>query len=80
MAFLRQAPPADGAPAEFVLVLLNFFDGDAEVSVEFPQPGRWVEQIDAGEPNARPDITVSQAGQRRSMRVPSNYGAVYLAA
>ena len=78
VAFLRQAT-GSGEAAQFALVLLNFSDADAQVSVQFPAPGRWIEQIDAGEANARPDINVSQAGQTLVVRVPSNYGGVYTA-
>ncbi|MBC7941878.1 MAG: hypothetical protein H7Z19_19330 [Chitinophagaceae bacterium] len=65
---------ADGVHvAEDLLIVLNFADVECEVWLSFPAAGRWTEQID-GRASA---IDVQQALQLASVRVPSNYGAVY---
>jgi hypothetical protein len=43
----------------------------------FPRAGRWEEQIDKADA-PRPAIEVAQDGQWLPVRVPSNYGCLYL--
>jgi hypothetical protein len=64
---------AGGQPDEDLLVVLNFSDSDAEVWLQFPVPGQWVEQIDG----TRPPVQIWQNNQWSSVIVPSNYGGVY---
>jgi 1,4-alpha-glucan branching enzyme len=73
IAYRRDAA-ADGAlPAESVITFLNFSDTDAEIWVQFPSPGRWVEQIDG----VRPVVQTWQYDEWSSVVVPSNYGGIY---
>jgi 1,4-alpha-glucan branching enzyme len=77
IVFRRGAEAADGQPEQDAIVLLNFWNQDAEVWLPFPRAGRWEEQIDKTEA-ARPPIEVAQDGQWLPVPVPSNYGCVYL--
>jgi 1,4-alpha-glucan branching enzyme len=73
IAYRREAP-ADGAqPAEALIVVLNFSEVDAEVWLQFPSPGLWVERIDG----TKPPVDVQQPNQWRPVIVPSSYGSVY---
>jgi len=74
IAYRRDAPAADGAPAETLVVLLNFSDATAQAWIPWPHAGRWEEQIDA---TAAP-VETTQDGQWQPVPVPSHYGAVYL--
>jgi 1,4-alpha-glucan branching enzyme len=77
IAYRREAPAAPPAGPEVVIVLLNFWDTDAEVWVQFPRAGTWVEQIDAAGGSSA-TVTVGTDGQWVKVTVKSNYGAVYL--
>ena len=77
IAYRRDAEAAGGAPAETVVVLLNFSDAAAEAWIPWPRSGTWEEQIDKVD-GARPPVQVSHDGQWLPARIPSNYGAVYL--
>lgn len=74
IAFRRDAPAAGSAPAESLIVFLNFSNQESEVWLPFPGPGQWTEQLDGG----RPPIVVSHDQQWLPVRVSSNYGAAYL--
>jgi hypothetical protein len=73
IAFRREAPDDGAQPAESLIVFLNFFDNDAEVWLQFPTPGVWIEQIDG----SRSPVNVTQNNQWAPVIVPSNYGSVY---
>jgi len=79
IAFHRQAEAAGGASQEDVLVLLNFWDREAEVWAPFPRAGRWEEQIDKFDA-PRPSVEAARADEWRPVRVPPNYGCLYLLA
>jgi hypothetical protein len=66
------------APAEAVVVVLNFSDVPRTVRVWWPRAGRWVEQLDRDEEHPQPDVVVWVEWQSREVTVPSNYGGVYL--
>ena len=73
IAYRRRAD-ADGAqPEEDLLIALNFSESDAEVWLQFPVPGKWVEQIDA----TRPPVQISFNDQWLPVVVSSNYGGIY---
>lgn len=74
LAYRRRAAADGASPAEDLIVVLNFFDNEAEVWIPFPAPGQWVEQIDG----QRPPVSISHDGQWSSVVVPSNYGGLYL--
>jgi 1,4-alpha-glucan branching enzyme len=77
IAFHRRAEPQAGEPQQDVMVLLNFWNGDAEIWVPFPRAGRWEEQIDRLDAPRAP-IDVAQDGAWTKVSVPSNYGSVYV--
>lgn len=77
IAYRRDADATNGQPAESLIVLLNFTDVDAEAWIPWPKAGRWEEQIDKAD-NARPLVQVAHDNQWLPVRVPSNYGSVYL--
>ena len=73
IAYRREAPADGAAPAENLIVVLNFSDRDAEAWIQFPNRGTWAEQIDG----TRPAITISVDDQWAPVVIPSNYGGVY---
>lgn len=77
IAFRREAGAEDGAPAERFVVVLNFSDQDADAWIQWPKAGRWEEQIDMAD-NPQPALQVPADGDVLPIRIPSNYGAVYL--
>lgn len=77
ITFRREADTDGGAPAERIVVVLNFSDQDVDARIQWPKAGRWEEQIDKAS-NPRPDRQVPNDGDVLPIRVPSNYGAVYL--
>jgi 1,4-alpha-glucan branching enzyme len=74
IAFRREAAAMGGQPAESLIVILNFSDSENEVSIRFPQSGTWREQIDG----MHPAVQTAVNDQWESVKVPSNYGAMYL--
>jgi len=61
--------------AESLVVVLNFSDADQETWIPWPRAGLWTEQIDR-----TTQLQVAQQGDWAAVRVPSNYGVVYLRA
>jgi 1,4-alpha-glucan branching enzyme len=76
VVFRRHADAGPDGPEQDAIVILNFWDRDANIWVPFPRAGRWQEQIDQLE-NPRPPIDVAQPGEWKPVRVPSNFGSVY---
>jgi 1,4-alpha-glucan branching enzyme len=74
IAFRRRAE----GPEQDAIVFLNFWNDDATVWLPFPRAGRWEEQIEKLGPDRRPSIDVGQDGEWQPVRVPSNYGCLYL--
>ena len=77
IAFRREAGTGGGVPTERIVVVLNFSDQDADAWVQWPKAGRWEEQIDKAD-NPQPALQVPADGDVFPVRIPSNYGAVYL--
>ncbi|HEV2148085.1 MAG TPA: alpha-amylase family glycosyl hydrolase [Longimicrobiaceae bacterium] len=77
VAYRRRAEPRDGAPAEDMVVVLNFSDRDVDAWIPWPAAGSWRELIDEADGH-RPSVQVQQDGEWKPVRVPSSYGAVYL--
>jgi 1,4-alpha-glucan branching enzyme len=71
IAYRREAE----APEEIVVVFLNFSDFDQTLTLPFPRAGLWRECIDNNE-----EITVGADGDIIDVRVPSNYGRVFVRA
>lgn len=73
IAYCRKASAAPGVPEECLLVVLNFSDTDADVWLNFPLAGLWIEMIDG----TRPPVPIPVNDAWAPVVVPSNYGAVY---
>lgn len=71
LAYHRHAPAAEGQPEEFALVLLNFGNEAASISVPFPQAGNWREMIDG-------TMSVRTDGSLENINVPSHYGMIFI--
>jgi len=77
IAYRRESPAPAAQAAESMIILLNFSDLETEVWIPFPTAGTWIEQIDLDN-DPKPPIHVADDGQWRPVRIPSNYGGVYL--
>lgn len=77
LAYRRDAAATETEPAESLVVILNFTDADVEAWIPWPIAGRWEEQIDQAD---NPQLPVHSAHNDHwlPVRVPSNYGSVYL--
>ena len=74
IAFRREADATDTQNQEILLIILNFFNQEAQVWLPFPTAGNWVEQID----KPQQTIVATQNEHWLPVSIPSNYGAVYL--
>ncbi|MCU1572501.1 MAG: hypothetical protein JWO93_583 [Micrococcaceae bacterium] len=77
IAFRREAATSNGMPAERLVVVLNFSDNDVDARVSWPEAGRWEEQINKAD-SPQPALEVNADGDVVPVRIPSNYGALYL--
>ncbi len=77
VVYRRQVLGAGGQPEQTVLVLLNFSDGDATLPVVLPVAGTYREVLDAPYREVPLEVT-GAAGQQVVLRVPSNYGQVFV--
>ncbi len=77
IAYRRTAEARDGDPAEDMIVILNFSDRDVDAWIRWPASGSWKELIDEAD-NSWPRVQVQQDDEWKPVRVPSNYGAIYL--
>ena len=61
------------------MVFLNFSGSEQSLSVPFPVAGTYREMLDDDtRGGTRLEIKVTAAGQFHSVRIPSNYGQVYV--
>jgi maltooligosyltrehalose trehalohydrolase len=58
-----------------LVIVLNFSEAEQDAWIPWPRAGTWSEQIEGTS-----QLDVAQAGDWAPVRVPSNYGAVYLRA
>lgn len=77
IAFRRRVDGNGEHLSEDVLVLINFSDRSASVWSAFPRAGVWTEQLDK-DFSAAVTIEVASDGEWHEVRVPSNYGAIFL--
>jgi 1,4-alpha-glucan branching enzyme len=77
VAYRRAAEAADGHPREEMIVILNFSDQDVDAWIPWPLAGHWQELIDEVD-GTRTSMRVERDDEWKPVRVPSNYGAVYL--
>jgi 1,4-alpha-glucan branching enzyme len=59
ISYRRRSDAAGANPAEDLLIVLNFSDVDAEVWLQFPAVGQWIEQIDG----TCPAVQIGQVNQ-----------------
>jgi 1,4-alpha-glucan branching enzyme len=79
VAYHRRAPAAAGQPEQLAMVVLNFSSTTKEIRVPFPKKGVYRESIDADPNGVGPAVVnVGNDGDVAQLRVPSNYGYVYL--
>ena len=67
------------AGSEIAMVVINFSGRDQSVELPFPAAGRWTEvlaPLPAG--GVREHFDTAHVGERVSIRVPSNYGRIFL--
>jgi hypothetical protein len=76
IAYRRDVDAAGDSPAESLVIILNFSDGDVDTWIQWPKAGHGEEQIDKAD-NPRPAV-VPNDGQWMPVRVSSNYRAVCL--
>ena len=76
IAYHRHAAAANGQPEDYAMVLLNFSDSAATITVPFPKAGSWQEMIDNDIRNYA--VAVSSDGAMQNVLVPSNYGYVFV--
>jgi 1,4-alpha-glucan branching enzyme len=77
IAYRRTAEAHGGDPAEDIIVILNFSNQDVDAWIQWPASGSWKELIDDAD-NAGHPVQVQQDDEWKPVRVPSNYGAIYL--
>ena len=73
IAYHRHAAATAATPEQFVMVLLNFSDSAATITIPFPKAGTWQEKIDAVQ-----SVAIPADGATQAVVVPSNYGCVFL--
>jgi len=74
IAYRRRADATATAPAENILVALNFSGADRQVWLPFEAPGTWREAVDG----KHPAVQINRPGDWALVTLPSNYGAVYV--
>lgn len=77
IAFHRHADAGNGGPEQDVIVLINLWNDAATITLPWPREGLWRECIDEAAA-LQPTVTVPAPADRVAVKVPSNYGAVYL--
>jgi 1,4-alpha-glucan branching enzyme len=77
VTYRRRAAAGGGEPEQVAVVVLNFSDADATLSVPLPVAGTYRELLDAPYRPAPLEV-VAAAGLRVDVRVPSNYGQVFV--
>jgi 1,4-alpha-glucan branching enzyme len=78
IAYHRRAPAQNGLREEFAMIVLNFADANASISLPFPKAGTWREMLDADVRPVSLDLAVGANEEVHTVAVPSNYGMVFL--
>ena len=73
IVYSRSAEAENGNGSQKILVFLNFNDYDYDLWMPFPDSGHWAELLHHQE-----EINVENAGDWHNLRVPSNYGRLFL--
>jgi len=82
IAYHRRAAATPSHPEEIAMIVLNFSDSEFQISVPFPKARRYQETLDdvfrqsRGEPSL--EIIIANAGDFRTVSVPSNFGAIFV--
>ncbi len=79
VAYHRRAPAAADQPEQIAMVVLNFSAATKDISVPFPKQGTYRESIDANPNGVGPlALAIAHDGDVAPLRVPANYGCIYL--
>lgn len=76
IAYHRHAPATSTTPEGFVMVLVNFGDSSAVITLPFPKAGTWTEMIDADVQTLT--LQIANDGAMQNVNVPSHYGRVFV--
>jgi 1,4-alpha-glucan branching enzyme len=68
----------DDSTGPAVMVLLNFGEYEGELRVPFPRPGRWSEQLNHGDVSAAETVDLPPGQVEATVRIPSNYGKIFV--
>ena len=79
IAYSRRADATATEPEQVAMVFLNFSDFEQSLTVPFPVAGTYREMLDddARGPSHL-DLTVASPGQSHTVKIPANYGQVYV--
>ena len=73
LAYHRHAPATAVLAEEYAMVILNFSDGAAKISLPFPKAGPWREVLDG-----QMELQIPFDNATQLVTVPSNYGLVFI--
>lgn len=76
IAYHRHDPGTLTDPEQWAMVLLNFGDSAATITVPFPAVGVWREMLDSD--HLSWTISISSVGENATIEVPSHYGLVFV--
>ena len=63
---------------ELALIFLNFSDSPQTMTIPFPSPGTFREEIDAAERPSPFELTAVATGDPMTVTVPANYGYIFI--
>lgn len=79
IAYSRRADATAAEPEQTVMVFLNFSDFEQSLTVPFPMAGTYREMLDDdARGSSHLDLTVTSPGESHTVKIPSNYGQVYV--
>ncbi len=78
LAYHRHATANSSGPEQYAMVLLNFGPATDTITVPFPKAGVWTEKLDASFRPAPLTVNVATPGDAQTIKVPSNYGYIFI--
>jgi 1,4-alpha-glucan branching enzyme len=76
IAYHRHASATSTTAEGIVMVLVNFGDSSASITLPFPKAGTWTEMIDADVQTLT--LQIANDGAMQSVNVPSHYGRAFV--
>ena len=76
IAYRRFAPANGAEPEDWAMVLLNFGNDGAQITLPFPKAGKWQEMLDADQRSLV--VTVANDNDPQTIVVPSHYGMIFI--